>query len=584
MPENLENTEFAERLLKSVIQGKRHSNYEATVGHAKEMAVHIHGNSPSHLLTDYRPNEDKAVHDYRLKIFQPITKSCSKRCISVINGINNPRYYTLTFPEQISPISSFEPLKDYNYPYFGSVKNWVFDIVVKQMLCDPNGIIGFEPIGTDEKGLFKPFGVIYRSEQIMDFVIDDYYLVLTDLKSEVSVGNTKTWDGKVYKYFTSNEVVTFTQYGEKAKEKYEITTQPHNIGEPPVITLGGEYVQDTYPFMYESFMSGILPFWNDAIREFSDKQANFVQHVFLERVELQVQCDAQGCHHDNLLSKYVVGMGDDCKECSRCKGTGYITGRTPFGVTVVKDDKFDDRQKLFPGVHYVSKPTEIVKLLQDDIDNLINKGYEAISMDILAKVGADQSGIAKQYDRSDLERYLITISNNIFDNIIYYSYKYIAGWRFGYATNEWKDTLPDITKPTNFDVLSTEILAAQLKEARQAKLNPTLLDQMELDLINRQFASNEKMKLKHAAFIKLDPFSNIGEDEKFIRYSNGAISEVDYIISCNIKKFIAQAIDEVEGFLELDYTSQYAKLIGYAEAHRTDRNNARPDRPEDGDL
>lgn len=585
MPETLEFTS-EKKLLKAVLDGKRHVNYHKTVAHAHEMAVHIHGNHPSKLLTDYRPNEDAAVHNYRLNIFQPITKSCSKRCINVINGINNPRYYTFKFPEMLGALSSFPTLEGYDYPYFGSVKSWVFEIVVKQMLCDPNGIIAFEPIGIEEGNeLYRPFGITYRSEQVLDFEIDEYYFIISDKKSEVTIGNTTSYEGNIYKMFTRTEVITFTQTGDKTKNRYDIESISHNIGEPPVITLGGEFVQDTWPFMYESYMSGILPFWNDAIREYSDKQANYVQHVYLERVEVQVKCDAQGCRFVPEKGYHGITVGDTCKECSRCKGSGYITGRTPYGLTVVKDEGvFKETNPLFPGVHYISKPTDIVKLLDDDIDKLIGRGYEAINMDILYSVGANQSGIAKQYDRSDLERYLMAISNNIFDNIIYYTYKYIAGWRYGYATNEWMELLPEITKPTNFDVLSTEILAAQLKDARAANLNPALIDQMELDLINRQFAGNEKLKLRHAAFIKLDPLSNIGEEEKFTRYSNGVISEVDYIISSNIKKFIAQAIEENIDFLEQGYTEQYAKMVSYAEAQRTDRQIARPDRPADADL
>lgn len=588
MAEQIDSVELANALLQMISKGKRHVNYDKTIAHSEEMAVHIQGDEPHRLLTDYRPNEDKAVHDYRLKIWQPITKSCSKRVINVINGINNPRYYTINFSEPNGVLASYPPLDEYELPYFGNVISWVFEIAVKQMLTDPNSVVAFEPIKTDidETELYSPFGITYRSEQVLDYKMDEYYFLVSDEKSEVKVGNNTEWSGNIYKVFTPSEVVTMTQYGDKSKGLYEVSSLAHNIGEIPVITLGGEYIHNTYPFMYESYMSGVLPFWNDAIREYSDKQANFVQHVFLERVELQVQCDAQGCKKDHIEGLYGCRDGDVFKACVRCSGSGYISGRTPYGVTVVREkDIFNEGgAQQFPGVQYISKPTEIVTLLSNDIEGLVNKGYESVFMDLLTNVGANQSGIAKQYDRTDLERFLMTISNNIFNNIIYYSYKYIAGWRYAYASNEWMEVLPDINKPTNFDVLSAEILASQLEKARTAKLNPTYIDQLELDLINRQYSSNEKLKKKHQAFVKLDPLSNISEEDKFTRYANGAISEIDYIITSNIKKFVMDAINEVPDFLDMDYIEQYAKMVEYAQANRTNRENARPDRPDDDIL
>lgn len=576
---------LGEMLIKQVKNGKRHVNYDKTVKHAEQMEIHIEGKKPNELLTDYRPNEDKAIHDYRLRIWKPITKSCSKRAINVIQSISNPRYHTISFPEQPTVLGE-DNLENFKYPYFESIPSWVFEVLIRQMLADPNGIVAFMPISTDTNGRYVPYGFFYESEDVIDYMPDEYYLVKTEEKSEVKQANKTVWSGEVYRLFTKTDVVRIYQYGEKSKQLFALEVEyTHNIGEPPVMTMGGEYVAGTFPFVYESYMSGVLPYWDDAVREYSDKQATFVQHVFLERVELQVQCDMQGCHMDNVKGKYVVGSGDDCRECTRCGGSGYITGRSPYGVTVVKDDKFDDRQKLFPGVQYVSKPTDIVNLLTEDIDKLISNGYEAIFMDFL--IGANQSGVSKQYDRSELERYLMNISNNVFDNLIYYSYKYVAGWRYGsvFADGEtWKEMLPDITKPSNFDVLSTEILAAQLKNAKEAGNSPTLVDQLERDYIKRMFAGNVKMQKKHLAFIKLDPLSNITDDNKFMRLANGGINEVDYIISSNIKKFVDTAISEDENFLDLNYTEQYAKMVEYGEAHRTNRELTRPDRPEDGAI
>jgi hypothetical protein len=76
--------EFAQ-LLKAVIkEGYRHSKYEDTVQHAKEMGVHIYGDDPDHLINRLRPREEEEVKDYRVESFEPITKASAGKCIDIV--------------------------------------------------------------------------------------------------------------------------------------------------------------------------------------------------------------------------------------------------------------------------------------------------------------------------------------------------------------------------------------------------------------------------------------------------------------------------------------------------------------------
>ena len=577
--------EQATNYLSYIIDGNKHSYYDYTVEHAAEMSVHIKGDQPGALLNDYRPNEPAEIHDYRLRIWQPITKSSSKRAISVIQRINNSRYYSIDFPAQ--PDSITDTLETYlttNYPRFDSLIHWLFDVALKDMLNDPNGVVAVLPIDLDvpDNEYYQPYTFCYRSDQVIDKG-ENYYTILLDEKSPVKVGQVEKMEGNIYYVFTETQLIEFRQVGVKADDKYEQTTLlTYNLSDPPVFELGGEYVSGTYPMIYESFMSGILPFWNDAVREYSDKQANFVQHVYLERVEMQVRCDNRGCMpQDELQGMYGIKSGDGCKVCERCSGTGYISGRSPYGITVVKDKDWTEAQEKqeFPGVTYIDKPTEIVTLLTDDIKELIKKGFEAINMDILNQVGENQSGIAKTIDRSDLDAFLLSISNRLF-NIYSMAAYYIGYFRYSNVLQDWQDYLPDVNKPTNFDVLTSGMLADILQAAKQAKLNPHLIDELEKDYVNKQFGSNEKLRRKHTLYIELDPLSNVSEEDKYTRLINGGITRTDYIVSSNIKQFVNRALQE-QDFLELERSEQLAILRGYA-SEQVQTIQPIPNRGEDG--
>jgi len=577
--------EQATNYLSYIIDGNKHSYYDYTVQHAAEMSVHIKGDQPGALLNDYRPNEPAEIHGYRLRIWQPITKSSSKRAISVIQRINNSRYYSIDFPAQ--PDSITDTLETYlttNYPRFDSLIHWLFDVALKDMLNDPNGVVAVLPIDLDvpDNEYYQPYTFCYRSDQVIDKG-ENYYTILLDEKSPVKVGQVEKMEGNIYYVFTETQLIEFRQVGVKADDKYEQTTLlTYNLSDPPVFELGGEYVSGTYPMIYESFMSGILPFWNDAVREYSDKQANFVQHVYLERVEMQVRCDARGCvPQEELQGMYGIKSGDGCKVCERCSGTGYISGRSPYGITVVKDKDWKEGQEKmeFPGVTYIDKPTEIVTLLTDDIKELIKKGFEAINMDILNEVGENQSGVAKTIDRSDLDSFLLSISNRLF-NIYSMAAYYIGYFRYSNVLQDWQSYLPEVNKPTNFDVLTSGMLADILQAAKQAKLNPHLIDELEKDYVNKQFGSNEKLRRKHTLYIELDPLSNVSEEDKYTRLINGGITRTDYIVSSNIKQFVNRALQE-QDFLELERSEQLAILREYA-SEQVQTIAPIPNRGEDG--
>src|SRR5690606_25737577 len=95
-------------------------------------------------------------------------------------------------------------------------------------------------------------------------------------------------------------------------------------------------------------------------------------------------------------------------------------------------------------------------------ERCIQKGMWAINMDIEEKVGEDQSGVAKVIDRSAQHDTLMNISTTFYDihvnNEFYFINKYMFGVEASSARNEENDNLPEINKPTQFDITSVSEL------------------------------------------------------------------------------------------------------------------------------
>jgi len=582
MPDALDFTDEAlvSKYLKAVSKKTkplRHAHYYDNASHANEMAVHLLGTTPAELLEDYRPNEPQEVYKYRLRTYQPFTKSSAQKIINTISRIQNNSNYTVNYEEPPSKLKEGEDIKTYleqKFPVYGSFFKWVFSIVLEADMSDPNALCCVYPIKpTKEKTeMFEPIGHIYRSDQVVDYELDQYYTILSDEQSEFGTAKRK---GKIYIVVTKSEIIEYRQTGEKSGEPLFTKEVLYTFGfdMTPAFFLGGNFLQHSFPPVFESFISGILPFWNASIRMQSDLDAQFVTSVYLERAEIEIECDAPGCQFVESEGYHgILTTEGECQRCTRCKGEGFITGRSPYGVTRVKKEELSDKPQIFPGVEYITKPIDVVQLLREEIKSLIDRGFSAINMDILNKVGENQSGIAKTIDRGDFNNFLLKISDNIFDNIIHNSIKYINQWRYGLflERSELKENLPVINKPTNFDTMTISMINQEIGELKNSGVSDETLSMLEKDLVDKKFSNDTLKRSILDSIITLDPMPNKAEDDKMTILANRGVTQEDYIISSNIKPFILRALEEKgTEFFDMKLTEKMDIMKEYASEKAT---------------
>ena len=535
-----------------------HINYETNVEQAMEMGVHLKGDKPVHLLEAYRPNEPPEVRNYRISIYEPITQGQGKRIVNVLSKIQKSSNYTIKYPEQknVSEQENLETYSTKDYPFFGSVEDWAFNVALQQDLCDANSLVVVMPLAIpdEETSFLKPFTFIYRSDQVIDFGLN-YYTILLDEKNIIDGVSLDIWmivtDSQIFK-------VISTDPKDKTKLAIEMLYE-FDFGEVPAYIMKGDYRKDTIPFAYDSFVSGIIPFWNKAIRLDSDMDAQFNQHLFLERVEIETECDG-GCSKSVEKQVHVRLVNDKEVICDRCTGSGFINGRGPYGVTTVRKDAFDDPNgsSQFPGVQYIDKPIDIVELTEKKIETLISQGFQSINMDIIDKVGANQSGVAKTIDKDELNSFITKVSDNLFDNILHNTYKFISLWRYSVVNDV---VMPTINKPTTFNAVGETMLVEEIKTISDAGLDTT---QYEMDLIDRRYPNDKEKQKYNKNVISLDPLSGKTEEEKVDIKLSGGVTTEQYIISSNIRGFILDAIEANEDFLNESREFKQAKLLELA--------------------
>ncbi len=529
----------------------KHKYYDKAVKHHEEMEVHVDGEKPTRLLEINRPNEPADVKEYRLKVYKPITKSSCDKVVNTVNRIFNPRLYRIEYKDNPSRIKDGQGLEEYmteDYPFYLSVMNYISEVGLRQIFSDPNGIIVVWPksMEVSETDFYQPIPKYIESEEIMDFEDEKYY----------------TWvDEDDYKcVYILDEV---------SKRKYEIQIRdgksdvvlteeiPHGMGTPPAFRIGGIIKGNKAPYYYESFISGVLPHWDKVVTMTSDLDGSIVNHLYMESYEWQVDCDESSCKGGYTEKKIDFGpdAGKMAKyECHRCKGTGKITSRGPFGqLTINRDALNPDSPIPLPPKDYIKKDIEPVRELRDLIKEQLQAGFSAINMEILAKVGEDQSGVAKTIDRQDLDSFLLRVSNHVFKyflpNLIYYT----AEWRYRMLLdrNVLMDYLPTIHPPKDFSVLSINELMAEYQEASNSKVSQYYLRRLEEEIANTKFGNNEMERLKNLAIIRLNPFPSKSADDLLTDLSSGSIRKEDWIKANYIELLVNKAIAEDEEFLSL---------------------------------
>lgn len=551
--------------LKDLFNEKVENHYKAqAIAKEHEMRVHFDGEYPKELIDERRPNEPTIVQDYRKKIFVPKTKPATAKIESALQKIRRSSDWVVKYPDgSFDRIVDGEKMQDYadkNYPVFKSLTHWAFSVLLRNYLIDANAVALVAPIVLPEENEYlRPTVTIFNSSDVI--YLQEDYAVLRNKKGAIYGKNQQ---GKSFYVVTTQHIWRYDQINNRGQ--YAVSYEyMHELGILPAFQLGG-IVADVYgeEKLYESRISGILPEFNEALREYSDLQAAKVLHLYPERWEY-TQNECTSCKGNG---KVVQGIGESACQvtCETCNGAGYVASG-PYHKILVKPATADQSQAPTPPAGFVEKDVEIIKVQEQSINDHIYAGLSAINFEFLAQTPLNQSGTAKEVDRDELNTTLHSIAEDIV-SIMDKVYYLIALYRYGvqYSPEEILRMMPAINVPERFDVLSAKYMDEQLKSAKDSKLSPAIMNALEIAYAGKMFSADPDVARQVALLLELDPLSGITEDDKMARLSNGGITKLDYIISSNIAKFVNQAIETTTGFLNMDTVKQKDIITQMAQA------------------
>lgn len=560
-------TEFSAAEIKAYFTDKK-LYYYCTQAREKEreMRVHADGTFPEKLINERRPNEPETVLAYRKTIFTPKTKPYFSKVENTLQKIRRSSDWSIKYPDvSFDKIVEGEKMNDYaesHYPVFESVTNWAFSVLLRNYLIDANAVELVAPVEMPEgeNEFIKPVATIFNSTDVIDYVDGDYCVLINKMGSHIM------YSGKPHKsiyVITTERIIKYNQINLKG-DYVEMLNYEHGLGMMPAFKLGGIAI-DVYGsnILYDSRISGILPEFNEALREYSDLQAAKVLHLYPERWEYTqnecVNCKGSG--------QRIEGIGENACQvtCNTCQGQGYVaTG--PYSKMLIRPSSADQLQLPTPPAGFVEKDVEIIKVQEQSVKDHIYSALAAINFEFLTDGPMNQSGTAKEVDKDELNTMVHSIAEDLV-RIIDKTYYMIALWRYSvqYTADEIYEMLPMISVPEKYDILSTKYYDEQITSAIKNKLNPVILNALEVSYATKAF-NNDLDIAKHVGMVlKLDPLAGITEDDKMSRLSNEGITKTDYVVSSNINKFVAEAVETMPGFVELDIIKQKQVIYAMAE-------------------
>ena len=534
-----------------LMQGLRHEDYDDAVEMYEELETHADGEYPGELIDQRRPAESDEIKHYRKKIFVPITKPVFTKVYNSLMKIRKSQDWMISFPNELPAViaedESPEKYLMYKMPRNGSITNWMFGVCFKQYLIDANAAVLTLPTNWEKQDnqYYEPYPMIFNSEDVLDYKEGLYYLL-------------KEHDEDKYWMIQPDIIQIFEVKDYAVREVFQM---PNTLGYIPVRHLYGMIIENYKDrALYESRISGIVPKMNEALREYSDLQAEIVQHIHSTMWSMQ----PQQCGR-------CKGLGEIPKEnsapikCPSCSGKGLLP-LNPFEHLVLPAPRPGDPAIPTPPIGYVQKQTDIAKLQEERIRQHIYDALSAINMEFLADTPLSQSGVAKQVDREELYSFVHSIAEDIvriMDEIIYD----ICAWRYSGVTSDIRALLPYIPVPERFDMLSGKVLVDELTSMVNAKVDPAIINAAQIELAGKKFNDSEVKDLV-VLKLKLDPFAGVPEENISLQRMYNAIDQNDLIIHANINKFVTRALEEVQDFANLSYADQMAVMLRYAQERR----------------
>jgi hypothetical protein len=521
----------------------------------KSMAVHTRKRKPVELLLKRRPNEDDAIHQYRLDNYRPITYGSMNKALDDLYRIVSGISFTITAPDSVKDYISNTIIDNFcnsasTQNEIITTKSFIEKICLKRGIEDPNGFLIWHPSGPgviDSSQKVQPMPKLVLSDQYV-YSDSNVFIYESEEKSPLRDNDGKiVLEGRVFYFITKTDFWKMFQKGDKSDPRYETEkVYTHNLAAFPVIVLGGDMNTDGF---YDSYFSPYLAFGDEAVHTFSDWQAIMTTSTFPIKEEFMNECYVYAPDKttpaDSQEENFKGGGNAKNIELVAMQKSPYNTIKRKIPLANINDDSLPVD---VPSVRFIAPPIEVAKYVGEAWRELIEKAEQALNIDMT--VGVDQSGKAKQLDKEAQYSMITKIGNNFFDNIYLNSLKIIDGY---INRTSFEKSSCTIQKPSTFWVKNELDLIQEIATLKTQSAPQFFLAEASLDLAKKRFNGNPVSE-KIFRFISIyDPYFTFTSNEKNGLLAAAVMTKEDYIRNLRMTSILNLIVEEktATGFMDM---------------------------------
>lgn len=566
-----------------------HSTYLTGVEYMNRVKVHAEvGDFPEHLFMAKAPNMTKLEYGYLKDNFKQTTLPTYIDFHSTVSLPFNDGNWSIEFQEDDSIfLTSGETLQEYlevGIKKYNSLENFVTSTMSHIKNVDANGIICIRPDiediefiddeTVDTSVLYSPQPYYYESSKIIARKMDEYYLVLLDDRSPVSVGNdsNKQNIGFIFEFYDEENIYRITQVGKHEEFRFEYTLiLNHNWGRVPAKELRGipkvvnnEIVWQP-PFLY-SCDNLDLALMNAQYLQVSISYACFPYLVMVGDPCTHEIIDEATQQRITCIEGRMAMPDQTMRICPKCAGSGLKDRVSPMGRLLIKKDDWTDKGDSFSpaqAMTYVSPDVSALefvnKITMQQTDNARRILHLKTSAStVQPQADGNTPALSSMLDQKAKAAFVKPISTQNFEN-----------WQFLIDAIGWQRygayyKAPVIMSSNNVDYNTEEDWMYKIGEAKDKNLPPAIIETMYYQYLRTVYFYEKLSASVFTLMLQTDRILTLSQDDINIKLSRGLIDKWEIVLHDSGRTFIDELLGKNEKFFEQEFDTQKEQLIARA--------------------
>jgi hypothetical protein len=538
---------------------------------------------PAHLLSVRAPNQTDAQAEYIRANYKPTTLSVFEDFKATISRAFADQNWSIRYSPELEPIfgdDTFQRYVNNEIAKFGSLEMFVKTMLPTLKLIDPNGIIAIEPQDVDtienEEGeevisneLIRPMPEYYSCKSIVGQDFGEYYMVITDDKSEVKVGTKNEKSGLVLEIYDTMNIWKVYQIGKRSDFTF---SEPelyfaHNLGYVPAQKLQGMPQLINGEIAFQSPFITAVPLLDQVILDESYLQISKATSAFPFMVALGEICeftDREGnkCQDGQIFDPINGGY----RTCSSCNGSGVKSRFSPTGMLLIKPKTaLSEGDSALSGEYlkFVSPPMDTLNFLRVEIEQQMAKARRILhlpSSDETGTIGEASTATGSLNKLRALYAFIKPISDQLF-NLYEFCLVTMGRMRYGEQFGG-----VNLVYPTSFDISTPSDYLAVISEGVKAGVPPSITFSNVYNYIKAIHYTDEETSAVYDLILNADELLLMNSADIALRVANGTIEKYQDVIHHSAPQLIMELIrnhiptEGAQRFIDLPMAEQIAAL------------------------